>query len=278
MSESKGWKVIGGSVVGTSHIKSGIPCEDASDWTTVDGGGVCLVVADGAGSQPRSREGSEAVVNAVVGWACKRAVGESDLGGDVREGVGAARNAVDILATEVGAPLREFASTLGIVLIGENSVQVVQVGDCIVVLQLSDSSIQAVSPPGRGEYLNETTFITSEDWESDLRIAHFSAAEVKAVAISTDGLQFKILQNVRSGIPYVPFFEDVFNWCLQDEATDDGIVRFIDRLDDQSGDDKTLLVAVRADLPHVQPQAGEGEGDQSENGSPERRSEADHAG
>jgi hypothetical protein len=148
--------------------------------------------------------------------------------------------------------LREFASTLAVVVIDDYRVRVGQVGDTIVVIQRSDLSIESVAPSERGEYFNETTFVTSDDWESELRTSEFPSAEITAIAASTDGLQFKILHDVRSGSPYVPFFEDLFTWSIREDASDEGIIRFVDVLDDQSGDDKTLLVAVRI-TPHGVP-------------------------
>jgi hypothetical protein len=109
--------------------------------------------------------------------------------------------------------------------------------------------IESVGPPTRGEYINEATFLTSDDWEKDLRVNELSIDDVVAIALSTDGLEYKILQNVRLSDPYLPFFEDAFAWLLRDDVTTEAVTSFIDKLEDESGDDKTLLLARR--LPRV---------------------------
>jgi hypothetical protein len=65
-----------------------------------------------------------------------------------------------------------------------------------------------------------------------------------AWALSTDGLQFKILADLDSGAAYAPFFEDVFAWAATPQGNSDDLLAFIAGLDAQSGDDKTLLIAV----------------------------------
>ena len=212
-----------------------------------------------------AREGSAAIVEAVLSWArLEKSSGCSSQG--VSEAVRAARTALERLAHTAESPLSEYASTLGIVLIEDDHIEIGQVGDSIIVIQRNDSSIESVVPPERGEYINETSFVTSDNWESELRISSLPVEQIAAVAASTDGLQFKILQNVRSGAAYVPFFEDLFAWSLHEDATDEGILRFIDNLEDQSGDDKTLLVAVKA--ASQQNQAKRAQVDRAEKGIP----------
>ena len=63
------------------------------------------------------------------------------------------------------------------------------------------------------------------------------------VSLSTDGLRYKIL-DVASGDPYSPFYDDLFAYAKAEDSTSEGIERFLGRVDDQTGDDKTLVVAV----------------------------------
>ena len=46
------WRVTGASVPGVSHLRSGLPCQDAHAWRQEAGGVLIAAVADGAGSAP----------------------------------------------------------------------------------------------------------------------------------------------------------------------------------------------------------------------------------
>src|SRR5262245_46600916 len=59
------WHVFAAAAVGSSHIESGVPCQDAFAHQTV-GDVVCAVVCDGAGSAPSSHLGAQYLANAVV--------------------------------------------------------------------------------------------------------------------------------------------------------------------------------------------------------------------
>lgn len=62
---------------------------------------------------------------------------------------------------------------------------------------------------------------------------------------STDGLRFRIVDHLAAGTPLCPFSEDLAAYARSPSAASHAVRRFLDGLDDQSGDDKTLLAAVR---------------------------------
>jgi hypothetical protein len=105
--------------------------------------------------------------------------------------------------------------------------------------------LRTISPSPRGEYVNETTFVTSAGAFDLLRLDRLPEGEVSAVAMSTDGLRMKILDDVAAATPYGPFFEDIFTYACSDRVKDTAVAAFIDGLADQTGDDKTLVVAVK---------------------------------
>lgn len=243
------WTVLGGSATGSAHVALGKGCEDAHGWFVGRKGICCLVVADGAGSRPRASEGSQAAAAAVVGLAKQLGQGRASAPDQlaVKDLFVEARRRLDEVAAEARVPVDEFATTLAVVLVHDGRVDVGQIGDSIVVLRTGDGELCPATPSERFEYANETVFITSPGWLSHLREDQYSEADIGAVALSTDGLRFKILDDLATGRPYEPFFEDVFAYPLSDEATSVALARFIHGLDDQSGDDKTLIVGVRTD-------------------------------
>jgi Protein phosphatase 2C len=106
-------------------------------------------------------------------------------------------------------------------------------------------SYQTLTPAPRAEYVNETAFLTGPDALSELRINVTPATQADTVFLATDGLRFKILDDLTTAAPFAPFFEDLAAFARTPQASDDAVRAFLAGLDDQSGDDKTLLAAVR---------------------------------
>ncbi len=155
----------------------------------------------------------------------------------VREQIGA-------LAAEEGNDPGDYAATLAVAVMAGEVVCVGQVGDTIAVLG-NQGRYETLAPASRTEYVNETSFITDDNVLAQPRITVRPTAEVDAVFLSTDGLRFKILADLAAATPYTPFFEDVQAYVRAHDADTDALRRFLTSLDDQSGDDKTLVAAVR---------------------------------
>ena len=60
------WRIIGASVTGTSHGKTGTPCQDAHAFRCLPNGTAVLVASDGAGSAERSAQGANAAVETAL--------------------------------------------------------------------------------------------------------------------------------------------------------------------------------------------------------------------
>jgi hypothetical protein len=118
-----------------------------------------------------------------------------------------------------------------------------EVGDGVVAVR-SLLGIEGPLPPQRGEFANETTFITGGDRLPDVEVASFPRDEVDAFALSSDGMRILITANVVTGAPHVPFFEDVFANVAKG-VTPDAIARFLETAQDRTGDDKSLVLGVR---------------------------------
>jgi hypothetical protein len=238
------WRVFGGSARGRSHLANDSACQDFCAWQTF-GPGLCVAVADGAGSRPRSARGARVAVESVLAWA-ESTFSNGRLTRPLEEAFHWARAGVVELAQANGCAPEEYATTLAVAAADLTSVRIGQLGDSIGVVRRASGTIEPVAPYRRAEYANETTFLTDDFWLSDLRLTRFPLGSVTAVSLSTDGLQFKILADVAQGIPYFPFFRDLFSWAAEFGGGSESLVRFLDELDDdQSDDDKTLVVAVR---------------------------------
>jgi hypothetical protein len=245
------WKVIGASVTGTSHEAAGKGCEDACGWRE-ENGVTILAVADGAGSRARSAEGAELAVDQALQLAATVTASISQQPGpaDRMHLVFAEVKAqIADLAQAEGNDIGDYAATLAVAVLSAEVVCVGQVGDTIAVIGYR-GSYETLAPAPRAEYVNETSFVTDDDAAEQVRISVRQAGEADALFLSTDGLRFKILANLTAATPFTPFFEDAQEFASSLDAKTGAIRQFLAGLDDQSGDDKTLLAAVRtADHP-----------------------------
>jgi len=236
------WKVIGASVAGTLHQATGRQCEDACGWRA--GTGVtCLAVADGAGSRPMSRCGAALAVEGSL-VASAEGPRDEDPAAWLRLIFAAARGQITTRAQAEGNDADDYATTLAVAILTGSAVAVGQIGDTIAVAGRA-GSYQTLTPAPRAEYVNETAFLTGPDALGELRINVTPAARADTVFLATDGLRFKILDDLTTAAPFTPFFEDLAAFARSPQASDDAVRAFLAGLDDQSGDDKTLLAAVR---------------------------------
>jgi hypothetical protein len=239
------WKVIGASVAGSSHQKNGTGCEDASGWREWPGV-TCLAVADGAGSRPMSGSGAALAVQRalVVVGECAARPGAGEAADWIRTAFSDARGRIEAMAADEGRDVGDYGTTLGVAVLTGDAVCIGQLGDTIAVVGHA-GEYRTVAPAPRGEYANETNFVTDVALHRLLRLTILPAAEADAVVLSTDGLRFKIL-DLSTTVPYRPFFEDLVTYAHTPEGSVEGIERFLSGLEnDQSGDDKTLVAAVR---------------------------------
>jgi hypothetical protein len=238
------WKIIGASVAGNSHLAVGRACEDASAWHAADGCAF-LTIADGAGSRVMSRDGASLAVGRALLLATKVAAAGGDPIGQLPLIFADVREQIVALAGAEGRDADDYATTLAVAVLTPAEVGIAQVGDTIAVVGRG-GGYETVAPAPRGEYVNETTFLTGQDALAEIRVRVYPAAEVDGVFLATDGLRFKILDNLAASTPFTPFFDDLAAYAGSEGASDGTLSRFLEGLDDQSGDDKTLVAAVRA--------------------------------
>jgi hypothetical protein len=235
------WRVVGASVAGRSHEKAGRGCEDAFSYC-VTPELTCLVVADGAGSRARAQQGSALAVRSVMQRAiCGTGGSLTEWMRDTFEEV---RRTLTAAAAEVdGATPDDFATTLGVVVVAGQDVCVGQVGDSLAVVGVR-GRYRTVDPPPRFEYANQTVFVTSPDLGKNLRVTAMAGSEVEEVFLSTDGLRMKILDDLATHEPYEPFFLFVADYVRTGKASNQWVTTVLSQVDDQTGDDKSLIVAI----------------------------------
>ncbi|MGD1219492.1 MULTISPECIES: PP2C family serine/threonine-protein phosphatase [Streptomyces] len=253
------WRIHGMSVEGYRHRRQGLPCQDACAYVASPSVAV-LAVADGAGSRPRSEEGSRLAVDLAAEHFARRAAAAADCqpGEAVHELLEDAFHDVSkVFLDRTGAEAADFATTLTVVVLTPGWLGHLTVGDGFVVLRAGaeDGERQFHLLPqamAASEYSNETVFLTSPDAARWVHTDCVSDEGIDGVLLSTDGLVQAALNRAGSGTPSpnVSFVDAVFRSLdapgpVTDSAHE-GLATLLrsDRLTALNADDKTLLRAV----------------------------------
>jgi serine/threonine protein phosphatase PrpC len=163
------------------------------------------------------------------------------------DAVKAARAAVEAEAAARQVSPRELSCTLLLALARPGLVAAAQIGDGAVVVADSSGQVSAVTTPSSGEYLNETTFLTSPDAFERRQLATWRG-ELAHWAMLTDGLQMLALK-IPGGEAHAGFFTPLFAYLAgqpdraQAQAALGAFLRS-PRVTAQADDDLTLMLAT----------------------------------
>jgi hypothetical protein len=263
------WRVAHTSVIGTSHEKNGLPCQDAGCCRIVsdpEGRHVLLAVAcDGAGSASRSLDGATLTVDRFL-KEFSEATRHSGLDGITKEFVGdwLSRLRAEIRDRAEVAELspREFACTILGAVIGQDRAAFFQVGDGAIVVsnRAEPDDYGWVFWPQHGEFANETNFITQDN---ALEVLEFELEErcVDEVAMFTDGIE-RLVLDLQEKTAHAPFFRTLFGWLIKTEPVavseeipaSEVVSHYLGskQINDRTDDDKTLILASRRPAPGTQ--------------------------
>ena len=220
------WRVVGASVRGASHEERDQPCQDAHYWRILPSGALIAAVADGAGSASLGEVGSElAASTSVNALAALVEPGlEMEIGpGLTDEAIGqhlmaAMETARAALVTEAESRVvnqRELATTLILLIATGNGIAVAQVGDGAAVVGDGQGSVEGLTQPQNGEYINETTFLTSPEALDTVQTGVWRGTTAQG-AIFSDGIQMLCLK-MPEGLPHPPFFNPLFSFVSEIE-------------------------------------------------------------
>jgi hypothetical protein len=260
-SRARPWRFAHASVVGSSHVRRGTPCQDASACALVAQAGAAplvAVVSDGAGSAPLSAIGARTACETVL-EECARALalpsGLAALDLDfARHVLARVRTRLARLARRAERPVRDFACTLLFAVVDETRAAFAQLGDGAIVVSPDPRGDGAgfgwVFWPQNGEYVNQTTFATEAGAEERLAFAALEGT-VEELALFSDGLQGLVLDG-RRRVAHARFFEPMFASVRgappgHSEALGVALARYLASaaVQARTDDDKTLVLASR---------------------------------
>lgn len=248
------WNVLAASVIGTSHANSGQPCQDYCRHQKFVANGrhyIALALSDGAGSASHSHLGSKIAVKTALRTIAEIAKTDGNFDKNAALDIlKKSKQKVVQIAERQNLPPRQLACTLLFAVITQEESIFVQLGDGGWVA-LAGSSLMPVTWPLRGEFANETFFLTSEN-----HIENFQFEAVRfpldAIAGFTDGIQ-PVALNYAARSAHKPFFEQLFKVLKvsqEPEKLHTPLVDFlsVESLNERTDDDKTLILAARREL------------------------------
>lgn len=245
------WKVVGKSIIGTSHQKGQLPCQDYSSYlrSQIGGEDVLIVgVSDGAGSAAFSHLGSKEAVDALLRQVKDRKRPVADISReDVEAWFSETLSHLKSVAEQEKIETKDLACTLLIAVLDDRHAVFAQIGDGAWIAEL-DGIWGAATWPQNGEFANETKFITSPDALDSMQFQK-CASPLTAVAGFTDGIQALAL-NLAAKTVHAPFFQPMFaalGECEDETSLLSPLISFLssDRVNERTDDDKTLVLARR---------------------------------
>ena len=237
------WKGIARTAIGSAHKKQGLPCQDAADWRTV-GEIAIAALADGAGSAAYAAQGATVAVKTALAILERRVTTcprEALFEGLVEEVLVAFKREASALTCS----LKDLACTLNLAVLAPKWVAVAQLGDGFIVIA-QDTNYEIPFAPDKGEYANETVFVTTPN--ASLKIIAIELT-VDFVCLSSDGL-YDVAVRQRNNTPHPPFFAPLAQFMkitADPEREDNYLMTFLhsDRLAQRSDDDKSLVLITR---------------------------------
>jgi hypothetical protein len=245
------WRTTGASVTGTSHYSNQVPCQDSFSYKCLENR-LLVAVSDGAGSAKFSDQGSKYIVDRLTELASQH-----ENWGDFSAFENFTIDALDKIRSELvekakkeQCRLTDFAATVLFSFILPEVFFSFQIGDGAIVFQTEhESSVELAITPKSGCYVNDTVFLTSNDWENHLQF-HHSTSKVNALVMLTDGLQHLAIKQSPYIHAFKPFFSPFFEF-MKNQSDEDvrlmALTDFLnsDRVCEKTNDDKTLFLGVK---------------------------------
>lgn len=234
-----------------SHSKDNANCQDNLIIKKLEDR-LIFAIADGASSAPLSGYGSEVAVNAFSEYLAKSV----SLLPDENCLIAAFDNVRKVLEEEAikkNCNIKDLHTTLyGGVYINGNLV-CASVGDSMGFVVGRDNEVLVPLQPTKGEFINETIFITSEYWKDFLRVSNL-IKKPSSLIVCSDGLlnivySLVIENDLWKVIPHEDVIENLIDYINKNHVTSDINLEIANMLrgekaNDLNNDDKALIVAI----------------------------------
>lgn len=259
--QNSSWKAIARSVIGSCHQAQQIPCQDYSEYQLLGSGNIIIgAVADGAGSAVLSHLGAKIAVKSALAYLerwhrfrerhvpfSSSNLSESQLTQFFSKLIQRIQQTLAEQAQTLNCPMPSLATTLLIFAASQEGVIAMQIGDGFLLVRPKGEDYQLLFRPDKGEFINETTFVTSATALNFLQVI-ICPKPIEFICAATDGLE-KVAIKYSDWSPFPPFFsplEAFLKETLDPEAEANYLEQFLnsERLNHRTQDDKTLLLCL----------------------------------
>lgn len=297
MADSRWW-VVGRSVRGASHARTGLPNQDAIGWLQVQGVSQRLIVAvsDGHGSAKyfRSHIGSRLAIETALALGQEFLDGQPDLSNlssvkrtaEERLPQEMARrwneavkshaeanpfsdeelNALEqtdgaaALEAVVANPVRAYGATIVTAIVEASFIVYLQLGDGDILLVSDGGEVERPLPKDDRLFANETTSLSSQNPWPDFRFGFQTLVGTPPalILLSTDGYSNSFVNELE----FIKVGKDMLEILRSDgiEAVDRSLEGWLTEATGAgSGDDTTLAIICRADALDIAADAAPGE-------------------
>ncbi|VXB13555.1 conserved hypothetical protein [Enhydrobacter sp. AX1] len=264
------WQVYGASSIGKSHIDSSLPNQD-SIYLQKNEHGIAAVVCDGAGSAKFSQAGaaffSQSIGKMLLSLGVSQSVSISGIAFDlvqVKQQIIEQLSQIRLdLQSQLPAEssLRDYHTTFtGLLIHSNHQAILVQIGDSPLITSQFVvrhphidyfTNLQVYGDDSKNEYVNETHFITQDNWQSFLRVESIDLSQVDCLALMSDGCADLVFEGA-SVTPkiYRPFFGNLLFNLTQSQSLQQGSAIIEQALGNPAtyrltGDDKSLVVLLK---------------------------------
>ncbi|PAL17483.1 hypothetical protein B8W92_00540 [Moraxella osloensis] len=264
------WQVYGASSIGKSHIDSNLPNQD-SIYLQKNQYGIAAVVCDGAGSAKFSQAGaaffSQSIGKMLLSLGVSRRVSSSGTAFDlvqVKQQIIEQLSQIRLdLQSQLPAEssLRDYHTTFtGLLIHSNHQAVLVQIGDSPLITSQFVvrhphidyfTNLQVYGDDSKNEYVNETHFITQDNWQPFLRVEPIDLSQVDCLALMSDGCADLVFEGA-SVTPkiYRPFFGNLLFNLTQSQCSQQGSAIIEQALGNPAtyrltGDDKSLVVLLK---------------------------------
>lgn len=262
------WQGYGASSIGKSHIDSNLPNQD-SIYLQKTQDGMVAVVCDGAGSAKFSQAGaaffSQSIGKMLLSLNVSRSVSGIALDlGQLKQQIIEQLSQIRLdLQSQLPAEssLRDYHTTFtGLLIHSNHQAILVQIGDSPLITSQFVvrhphidyfTNLQVYGDDSKNEYVNETHFITQDNWQSFLRVESIDLSQVDCLALMSDGCADLVFEGA-SVTPkiYRPFFGNLLFNLTQSQSLQQGSAIIEQALGNPAtyrltGDDKSLVVLLK---------------------------------
>jgi serine/threonine protein phosphatase PrpC len=261
MAQTYPWKAIARSVIGSGHQEQQIPCQDYSQYQLLDSGNIIIgAVADGAGSAFLSHVGAEIAVKSALAYLQQwhdfrqrhasfspSELSEPQLTHFFSKLIQRIQRTLERQSQLLDCPLSALATTLLVFAANQEGAIAMQIGDGFLLVRPQGEDYQLLFRPDKGEFINETTFVTSATALDFLQVS-ICPKPLEFICAATDGLE-KVAIKYSDWSPFPPFFKPLETFLQETpdpEAEANYLEQFLnsERLNHRTQDDKTLLLCL----------------------------------